>query len=290
MSVAAMALALWHVFAAGHYLDAPWKRALLLSYAATWVGLVVHVRLVRPWRLSRRPWRVDAVRPEHGRVTTLVLAPVAGQRLRFAPGQFVWLTLRNSPWALREHPFSIASSATRDDRIELTIKELGDFTRTIREVQPGEKAWLDGPYGSFSIDYHAHARGFAFVAGGIGIAPVMSMLRTLADRGDRRPLLLIYGNRVWERTAFREELEALRQRLDLRLVHTLIEPPEGWTGDSGPMTPDLLARHVGGANHPCEGWEYFVCGPTAMTQAVESALAELGVDPRRVHSELFEWV
>ncbi len=290
MSVAAMALALWHVFAAGHYLDTPWKRLLWVLYALAWVAIVLHVRVIRPWRLSRQPWRVAAVRPEHERVTTLVLEPAAGQRLHFVPGQFAWLSLRHSPWAMREHPFSIASSATRGDRIDLSIKELGDFTRTIKNVKLGETVWLDGPYGTFSVDHPADAPGFVFVAGGIGIAPVMAMLRTLAERGDRRPLILIYGNRAWERTAFREELEQLRQRLDLRLVHTLIEPPQGWTGEQGLITQDLLARHLGESGRMPDGWEYFVCGPTAMSQSVESALTALRVDPGRVHSELFEWV
>ena len=59
------------------------------------------------------------------------------------------------------------------------------------------------------------------MAGGVGIVPVMSMLRTLADRGDRRSLLLLYGNGRWERMLFREELDALAQRLNLRAVHVL---------------------------------------------------------------------
>ncbi|MBL0423102.1 ferric reductase-like transmembrane domain-containing protein [Ramlibacter sp. AW1] len=290
LSVTAMVLALWHVFAAGHYLDLPWKRGLWVLFAAAWLAIVLLVRLLRPWRLSRQPWRVAQVRPEHGRVSTLVLEPAAGHRLRFAPGQFAWLTLRHSPWSMHEHPFSIASSATRDDRIELSIKELGDFSRTIKDMKPGETAWLDGPYGTFSIDHHSDSSGFVFIAGGIGIAPVMSMLRTLADRGDRRPLLLVYGNRAWDRVAFREELDQLQQRLDLRVVHVLSEPPAGWTGEHGLITQDLLARPLNSLQAERGDREYFVCGPTAMTQSVEAALAALGVDARRVHSELFEWV
>ncbi len=291
LAMAAMVLALWHVFAAGHYLDLPWKRGLWLLLVAAWMAIVLFVRVIRPWRLSQRPWRVSEVRPEQGRVFTLVLEPAAGQRLRFAPGQFAWLTLRHSPWSMREHPFSIASSATRDDRIELSIKELGDFSAAIKDMKPGETAWLDGPYGTFSVDHHPDSAGFVFIAGGIGIAPVMSMLRTLAERGDRRPLLLIYGNRVWDRVAFREELEQLQQRLELEVVHSLIDPPDGWAGEQGLITQALLARQLGARDGRLRAnGEYFVCGPTEMTQSVESALAALGVDPRRVHSELFEWV
>jgi ferredoxin-NADP reductase len=113
------------------------------------------------------------------------------------------------------------------------------------------------------------------------------MLRTLADRGDRRPLILFYGNRVWERVAFREELDALAQRLDLKIVHVLQEPPPDWSGERGFVTEDVLMRHLPVTRHR---FEYFLCGPTPMTVGVERALATLGIAAARVHSEIFDWV
>lgn len=65
------------------------------------------------------------------------------------------------------------------------------------------------------------------IAGGVGITPMMSMIRTLADRGDRRPVVLIYGSRDWDTITFHEELEALKARLDLTIVHVLSAPPSG---------------------------------------------------------------
>lgn len=290
MATAALALALWHLFGTGRYLDSPWRQALWAACGAAWVGLIGYVRLFRPWRVTRTPWRVAAVRPERGRVWTLVLEPPAGVQLAFAPGQFAWLSLSSSPFAMHEHPFSIASSAERLDQVELSIKELGDFTSTIRSVPVGETAWLDAPYGSFGIDWHPDAEGYVFIAGGIGIAPMLSMLRTLADRGERRPLTLFYGNRVWERVAFREALEALSQRLALRVVHVLLEPPAEWEGERGFITQEVLARHLPQASAERARYEYFLCGPTPMTTAVERALATLGVPGARVHSEIFDWV
>jgi predicted ferric reductase len=287
LATTGFALALWHLLGSGHYLDSAWKHALWSGYGAFWLGLIGYVRLVRPASLRRAPFRVAEVRRERGLVWTLVLVRAAGRPLRFSPGQFGWLTLRASPYAMREHPFSIASSAERPDLIELSIKQLGDFTSTISAIQPGETAWFDAPFGRFGVDGYPAATGYVFVAGGIGIAPIMSMLRTLADRGDRRPLLLFYGNRVWERVAFREELEALPQRLQLRVVHVLIEPPAEWAGERGFVTREILQRHL-----PTElrQLEYFICGPTPMTQAVERSLAALEVDASRVHSEIFDWV
>lgn len=287
VAAVAFALALWHMLAAGRLLDAPWKQALWAGYGVFWLLLIVWVRLVRPWRVARDPYRVVEVRPERGRVCTLVLAPESGRSLAFRPGQFGWLTLRASPFALKEHPFSIASGAAQGGRIELAIKELGDFTRTIRHVQPGERAYFDAPYGAFSCDLLPGARGYVFVAGGIGIAPILSMLRTLADRGDRRHHVLFYGSRSRERIALREQIDALVPRLDLKLVHVLHEPEADWDGERGLITRDLLARHL---PRPHDGYEFLMCGPTPMTRSVEASLAALGVPAARVHSEIFDWV
>jgi len=286
-ATAAFVLALWHVMGTGYYVDTPWKEALWTGYGLFWIAIIGYVRIVKPWSLLRAPFRVAEVRRERGDASTLVLHPERRNGMRFQPGQFAWLTLRASPFALREHPFSIASSAARAGSIELTIKAVGDFTRAAVDALPGEKAFLDGPYGAFSIDRYPQAPGYAFMAGGVGIAPIMSMLRTLADRGDRRPLTLLYGNRRWERVLFREELVALAGRLDLRLVHVLKEPPEDWLGDRGQFTRELLEKRL-----PREqsGLHYFICGPTAMTQCIERWLKSIDVASTQVHSEIFEWV
>ena len=84
-----------------------------------------------------------------------------------------------------------------------------------------------------SVDAFPDADGYVFIAGGSGIVPCMSMLRTLADRGDRRPHLVIYGSSELARTLFREQLEALTTRLDLRVVHVLERPPEAGAASRG---------------------------------------------------------
>jgi predicted ferric reductase len=76
----------------------------------------------------------------------------------------------------------------------------------------------------------------------VGIAGLISMLRTMADRGDVRPVVLFYANPEWERVAFREELEALADRLALTVVHVLERPPDDWSGERGYITAEILAR------------------------------------------------
>jgi ferredoxin-NADP reductase len=113
------------------------------------------------------------------------------------------------------------------------------------------------------------------------------MLRTMADREDVRPVVLFYANRDWDGAAFREELSSLARRIDLRVVHVLERPHEGWAGEAGYLTAEILRRHLPPAYRR---FQYFVCGPQAMMDAIEEALAELGVPGERVHTERFDMV
>ena len=287
LAVSAFLLALMHIEGVGYYIEAPAKRWLWTGYTLFWVLLVVYVRIIKPWRMRTRPYRVAEVRQERGNSWTLALEPVGHQGMRFNAGQFAWLTLRESPYHIKEHPFSFSSSAARPDRLEFTIKELGDFTRTIKQTQVGEIAYLDGPYGIFSVNRYPHAPGFVFIAGGVGVAPIISMLRSLADRHEPRPLWFIDGNNRWNDVIFREELETLKSRLDLRLIHVLKEPPADWQGESGFVTPALLQKTL-----PSDApkFEYFLCGPRPMSDAVQQGLHALRVPLSQIHFELFDLV
>lgn len=103
----------------------------------------------------------------------------------FQPGQFAWIKLLDRPYSLTEHPFSYASSALDPTRPSFTIGPAGDFTSSVGRLPVGTRLALDGPHGVWQ---HAlpHA-GYVLIAGGIGITPVLSLLRTLAGAHARRP-------------------------------------------------------------------------------------------------------
>ena len=205
---------------------------------------------------------------------------------RFRPGQFGWLTVFGSPFKITAHPFSFSSSAAATDgRVEMSIRELGDLTNDIGKVPVGRRVYIDGPYGAFTMGHPADMH--VLVAGGVGITPMMSMIRTLADQRDKRPVVLLYGSKDWDAITFREELEALGTRLDLRVVHVLENPPESWTGERGFITADVLRRHL---PPPYADHEYFICGPDVMMDAIEAALGNLGVPMSKYHSERYSFV
>jgi predicted ferric reductase len=283
LGVTAIVFAQLHASMAGLYINTAWKQAVWIVMAAFMVGLVGYLRVLKPAWQKNHNWRVAEVRTERGDTHTLALEPVGHRGFRFDPGQFAWIKLAGSPWTLEEHPFSFASSAERTDRIEFGIKELGDFTAAIRDVPPGTLAYVDGPHGAFTIDRYP-AAGYVFVAGGVGITPFLSILQTMADRGDPRPITLIYADKVWDDVAYRDTLDALRDRLDLDIVYVLEEPPAGWTGEAGFVTAELLERRL-----PKDRFtrDYMICGPPAMNDIVHAALLERDVPHARIQLEKF---
>lgn len=287
-----VATALAHVFLVGYYVNEPLEVALWLWMSVVFVGLILWVRVVRPLELRSKAWRVEEVIPERGNIRTVVLKPSRLHARRFdgfhfEPGQFAWITVGKSPFAITRHPFSISSSAEKTDRVTLSIKAAGDFTREIGRLKPGATAYLDGPHGAFTMDRHDSAPGFVFIGAGVGITPLRSMLLTMADRRDPRPCYLFFGNREWEGVAFREEIEDLKSRLNLEVIHVLSRPPEGWEGEEGRIGAAVLARRL---PERYKRLQYFICGPDVMMDATEEALAHLKVPKSRVHSERFGMV
>ncbi|HEX8854626.1 MAG TPA: ferric reductase-like transmembrane domain-containing protein [Thermoleophilaceae bacterium] len=284
LGLSALALAILHALGVGRYLSSP-AGLTVAALAALAVLAVVQLRLLRPRRLAGRPYLIERLVPERGGATTLALRAEGHRGRAFRPGQFAWLKLADAPHALAEHPFSYASSASRPERPMFTIKAYGGFSRRIAQLAPGTRVMVDGPHGSYRP--RPGAERLVFIAGGIGITPIVSLLRSAAEAGDRRPMLLLYGSLRWEEIIFREELERLERRLALRVVHVLTEPAVGWAGETGFIDLELLQRHL-----PCDPHraDIFVCGPPAMLAPVLQGLDRLGVAREQVHAEQFATV
>ena len=283
-----VSMALIHIFLTGNYVSQPWKKELWIGYSVLFIGMLIYTRVIYPLKLTRNPFTVTDVKKERGDVWTISMTPPAGKEVRFQPGQFGWLTAWKTPFSDSEHPFSLVSNAEDTSSLQMSIKNLGPFTKTIQNLKPGDHVYLDGPYGSFSIDRYPEAKKLVLVPGGIGVTPLMSMLRTLAARGDQRPLKVFYANQTWDAVTFREEMEELRQRLNMELVYVIERPPEDWQGESGFLNSAILKKYLP------EDWlgedtEVFLCGPTPMMNAVEKALHQTGFAEKKVHTERYSF-
>jgi len=244
-------------------------------------GLFLYRNLIVPtW--GRQRFRVLSVAPQTHNTWTLTFQPEPGDRIApYRPGQFMFLTLRRKGFRAEQHPFTISSSPTREGVITATIKESGDYTKTIGQTAAQDTALIEAPFGRFSFVHH-DAKQFLFVAGGVGITPIMSMLRFLRDTGNRRPVVLLYGNHTERDIIFRDELEAMPPHLTV--VHVLSNPSEEWKGLRGYIAAEVIKQNAGGSLSESD---VYLCGPPPMRKAVLKAVKSLGVSARRIHYEKF---
>jgi 3-phenylpropionate/trans-cinnamate dioxygenase ferredoxin reductase subunit len=285
-------------FSAGHvYLL---NRTIQMAPLTTMYVLVTAVLVaVFGYRWAWRAWVdpstefvVREVRPESATVSTLVLEPKPGpdqQRTgtwAFAPGQFAWIRLDRSVMS-EEHPFTIASSA-HAETTEFTIRHAGDFTSAVRQLPPGSPIWVDGPHGAFTGD-HSTGSALVLLAGGVGLTPMMSMIRTAAHRGDPRAYRLIAVASAPSDLLFRDELAELRRHLDLEITEVLRRPTKDWAGPVGGISVDLLAMVLRTVRQP-DNTDFFICGPPGMVSDAMAVLHDLGVGAGRVHTEQFDFV
>lgn len=287
LAMTAVVLVALHVWWLRHLVLQPRFRWWFLGLAAVVVAASVRRWVWRPLSAWQRPYVVDAVRRESPTVSTLVLRPSGHRGMRnFRPGQFAWIRLGSLPIGFEEHPFTIASPPRRSGKIEFTIKQLGDFSGAVSAVAVGERVWVDGPHGAFSPDHH-RSHGLVLIAGGVGITPMISVLRSLAARGDQRAHLLFVSARALEELLFREEITELADKLRLRVVELLHQPHEGWTGGTGFLDAQLLA-----ANLPRyrKRLDFFICGPPSMVTDVIASLRSIGIAPHHIHTEKFDFV
>lgn len=277
-------LALHHAISAGRYSAAPPLMAYWAFMLALALGSLVAVYLLRPWQLARRPWRIAGLERIGDRLWSLTLEPDGHTGLDYRAGQFAWLRLNCSAFSVREHPFSIASAPTDGKALRFLIKEVGDFTRQIGTLPLGARAFVDGPHGALCLEGRQEP-GIFMIAGGAGLAPMLSLLREAAARGETRPITLLYGNRHQGQIMAAAELAALAQRLQLDLHHALQEPPPGWAGLAGMMTPDLI--EAAAAKAAGAGWVFILCGPEPLIRAAHQGLKAVGVPRHRIMEERF---
>ncbi len=255
----------------------------------SWLRLEVVVPLVH----RAKPHDVVSVREVAESVWELVLRPPReSAAVRHLPGQFMFLTLlRGRGLPVEEHPFTISSAPGAGEELAVTVKESGDYTATIGETRPGERAAVWAPFGRFSYLLKPPASDTLMVAGGIGITPILSMLRHMRREGVPRRVLLVYAAKRETDLAYIGELRGIQlsgDPPDLEVVPVLSRPEGGWSGHRGritrPMLEDLLRRPDG---QPCLPEDAYICGPPPMMESVEAQLTAMGVPQERIYSERF---
>jgi len=248
----------------------------------------------RPAPSSNRPWkgelRVAQVVRETPTVSTFRLVDPAGGRLPFdfLPGQFLQVEVETAPGVSAKRSYTIASAPTRTGYVELTVKReaQGAVSAYLHDrVAAGARLKVAGPYGAFTFS-GADADSIVLIAGGVGVTPMMSVLRYLTDLVWPGEIFFIYSARSTDEMLFREELEYLERRHPNVNVLCMAEtrtPGTSWLGPEGRLTRALLQEAVPDLGRR----RVHLCGPPAMMAAMKGLLQELGVPAEQLRSEAF---
>lgn len=288
-ALAVLLSALVHIFIIGRYTSTPIMKAAWTVYGVLIVGLIVWYKIFTPLKNWRRPWEIIENRGERGDARTLVLKPLGHDGWAFEAGQFAWIKTGRTPLRMGQHPISLSSmgDVPSGGSVAFTIKNLGDWSgKEVPALKPGERVWLDGPHGVFTMDRH-QAMGFVLIGGGVGITPLYSMLQTMVEREDVRPVFLFYGANDAENLIFWEELQALTAsgQLNLTFVPVISKPRGDWEGETGYINAAIMKKYL---PKQYKRFMYLICGPKPLMDAMEGALPELGVPPYNIITERFD--
>jgi predicted ferric reductase len=269
----AIALAFSHQLATGtEFVGKPGARAYWIALYVATLGTLVVFRLGVPLvRSARHRLRVERVVEVAPGVVSLEIAGRDLHRLRARSGQFfTWRFLTRERW-WEAHPFSL-SAAPDGRRLRITVKELGDYTGTLRGVGPGTRVIAEGPFGAFTAAARRRER-VVLIAGGVGITPIVALLEDMP--GGPGDIAVVYRATRPEDVILRDELEALAQRRGAELHYVLGAGSSLDAAQLRRLVPDIAERDV------------YVCGPPAMTDATRDSLSRSGVSRRHIFTERF---
>jgi ferredoxin-NADP reductase len=226
-------------------------------------------------------WRIVARRDEAPHVHSLVLEAI-GERPDFTAGQY--LTVRIPGFEPHEGKSYSISSTPHDTHLTLTVKEMGGFSKALLSHHVGNTLTTSLPYGFFYPEPN-ETHNLAFVVGGIGITPCISIIESLLRDGHTPPISLLYSNRTVDDIVFRKRIDALVDTYPNFTAHHFITRGV----DTG--TPHIYRRmgvpDIHGAIPSLHETDFFVCGSIHFTQSLWKSLTESGIRASHIYTEGF---
>ncbi|MFA5792379.1 MAG: FAD-dependent oxidoreductase [Candidatus Gracilibacteria bacterium] len=200
----------------------------------------------------------------------------------FKAGQFITVSVPGDGVPIARS-YSIASSPHETDFFSLCVKVVpnGKGSNYLTSLEPGEQVKFEGPFGTFIIDSNNSKKDLVFVATGVGIAPFMSMILDLSQRGDERKISLYFGVRHSEDLFYKDILEKLAQEnSNLKLFISLSQPEANWSGLKGRVTEHFDDLDMANS-------DFYICGNGDAVKNIYTLLKQKGAVRECLHVEQF---
>jgi len=224
---------------------------------------------------------IDRIRDETGDVRTFTMRfknPDIQENLTYQPGQFFEVSI----FGVGEMPISITSTPSRRGFFELSVKNVGLVSSTLHSMAPGSEVGIRGPFGNGFPYEQVFGKNLLFVGGGIGLAPLRSLINNVLDNRDNfGRLTILYGSRTPGDLVFKDEFEVWQDQPDVTMLVTVDRGDEKWTGNVGVVTTLFPKAQIESTNTVA-----FVCGPPVMIPFVINDLLGLGFTEDSIISTL----
>lgn len=230
------------------------------------------------------PFSVARVTLEGNSSTSIELRPLTDRPFQYSPGQFVFVSFHSIHISREPHPFTLSSTPTRPECLQVTIRACGDWTHNAIRIAEGDRAYLQGPFGRFSHIFTDPGDEIVMIAGGIGITPMLSMLRYMADKHDNREVTLIWSNQTRNNMVYSKEINDLAAKLTgfRQVLIFTRETEEGMS--TGRLNHEILQTILKDCSRMST---VFICGPAQMMKQSKEDLKLIGFDSRMIHMETF---
>lgn len=198
----------------------------------------------------------------------------AGKNLDHEPGQFVQVSL----FGIGEAPISVSSSPTKKGSFELVARDVGKFTHALHKLEAGDEVGIRGPFGNGFPVRILEGNDLLFVAGGLGIVPLRSLINFVIDnRRDFGKVTILLGCKTPSEMLFYDEIEQWNKRLDVNFACTVDRADGEWTGHVG-----VITTLIPGINLDPKRTFAVICGPPIMYKFVLKELINKEIPERQI--------
>ncbi len=212
-----------------------------------------------------------------------------GEEFDYIPGQFLEWELSHEKPDDRgtERYFTIASSPEEENILLATkiVEDSSTFKKVLKNLQVGDEINANGPYGDFILPENEKDK-LVFIAGGIGITPFRSMIKSLLKKGLKRNIILFYAVNFPEEIAFGDVFFEASTEFNLNCIYTISKEnhlPEGWSGEKGFISKEMIERNV----RDFRKRTFYVSGPEPMVNITINMLKKMGVNKKRIKKDYF---
>lgn len=258
-------------------------RILIFCFFGACILLYLILRFKR-LRIFRYAYRVESIHMQAAGINSIELVPAGDRKITYAPGQFAFLKIKSAGISGEEHPFTISSSLTILPQIQFTIKESGDWTGMVKEIKTGDMAYIDGPFGIFGHINFESTDELIMIAGGIGITPMLSILRFLFDVKSERKITLLWSNRTRKELIYHDELNEMEKSMPGLSIKYVFTREQGADENTARLNRYGLERFLLGRSRDAI---ILLCGPPDMMTLVKRDIIELGFKGKSIIEERF---